>query len=465
MHTLYKIQPVRESGGFFMRINTRSALYGAVLLTAASIFTQGVGFAYRIYLTRVIGAEGMGLFSLIMSVYAIVMSLTVSGLAVTVSRLTAEYSARRQPGAVSALLRRCFMLFLGLWSIAALVVLPFSDAISAYLLGDARTRSGLVLLLFCILFTGFENIFKNHFYGRKSIHQPAFSESVEIVVRYLSVMTLFVLFKPDHLEFAVALVVGGMVISEIGSALILRVLYGRSRLPPVASEIPRAVVTRQMKGVVLPTITSSFLTNFIGSVSSILIPSRLMLSGLSSSQALSAFGAMTGMTLPFLMLPFVVTSALSLVMIPRLTENVARGELAQARRRAGKTLLILLVLLVPVYGLLMVFGPSWVVGLYQNEAAGAYMVPLCAASLIVNVQAILSSVLVGFGHHTRVAANNILSGLLQLALIWFLVAEPRLQMGGFVIALLVSDVVGTLLFALDTVRSFGGKIKSPGHAA
>ena len=151
---LYRIKNrdslVRESGGFFMRIlrpkgrlHTQSALYGAAVLIAASLFTQGVGFGYRLFLTRVIGAEGMGLFALIMSAYAIIMSLTVSGLTVTVSRLTAEYAAQHRLGAMRALLRRCFALFLGLWCVAALIAIPFSDPISVYLLGDARTRSGL----------------------------------------------------------------------------------------------------------------------------------------------------------------------------------------------------------------------------------------------------------------------------------------------------------------------------------
>ena len=143
-----------DEGGGAMKLDRTSMLYGTLLLTGTGMLSQALGFLYRICLSRLIGAEVMGLYQLVMPVYSVLLSVTAVGLTAAVSNLSAEYHARGDRGAVSALLRRCLALFLALFALAAAMVVPFSDPISVYLLGDARTRLGLVLLLPCVLLTG-----------------------------------------------------------------------------------------------------------------------------------------------------------------------------------------------------------------------------------------------------------------------------------------------------------------------
>lgn len=64
-------------GGFFVK--PMSALKSTLLLTAVSLFGQGVGFVYRVFLSRMVGAEVMGLYQLVMPVFSVLMSLTAIG--------------------------------------------------------------------------------------------------------------------------------------------------------------------------------------------------------------------------------------------------------------------------------------------------------------------------------------------------------------------------------------------------
>lgn len=63
------------------------------LLTITGMLSQAVGFAYRVRLTRLAGAEIMGLYQLILPVYSILLSLTSVGLTTGVSNLSAWYQA------------------------------------------------------------------------------------------------------------------------------------------------------------------------------------------------------------------------------------------------------------------------------------------------------------------------------------------------------------------------------------
>ena len=137
-----------------MKLDRTSMLYGTLILTGTSIVSQFLGFVYRILLSRLIGAEVMGLYQLIMPVFSVIMALTAVGLTVAVSNLSSQYHARGNRAAIAQVLRRCLAVFLLLFAAVAAVVVLLYDPISVYLLGDARTQLGLLLLLPCILLTG-----------------------------------------------------------------------------------------------------------------------------------------------------------------------------------------------------------------------------------------------------------------------------------------------------------------------
>ena len=156
-----------------------SVLAGTVLLTAIGLFSQVVGFFYRIMLSRLIGAETMGLYQLVMPVYSMLMSVTAVGLTVAVSTLTARHYALGDRGAVRETLRRALGCFLLAAIPLGIFVVVFSDPISVYLMGDARTRLGIVLLVPCVLLTGVENLHKHCFYGMGRVGPPAAAETAE----------------------------------------------------------------------------------------------------------------------------------------------------------------------------------------------------------------------------------------------------------------------------------------------
>lgn len=76
---------------------------------------------------------------------------------------------------------------MGLLPVSAAVV-AFYDPISVYLLGDARTQLGLILLLPCVALTGVENIHKHFFYGTGVVRPPAVVELMEQFIRAAAVL-------------------------------------------------------------------------------------------------------------------------------------------------------------------------------------------------------------------------------------------------------------------------------------
>lgn len=431
-----------------------SIVRGALLLTAVNLFSQVLGFAYRVWLSRLIDPEALGLYQLVMPVYSVMMSLCVSGITVAVSRLTASYTALGNERAVKRVIRNALTGYIALTVAFSALLIPLSDAVSVHLLGDARTRLGLLLLLPCMLLTGWENVHKNYFYGRKNVIPPALAEVLEQVSRTAAILGLLIFLRPVYHEQQVGVIVLGMILSEIFSASLLTFLFHRSRRETAPTGVVPPDMPRQIVRIAAPVALANVAVNLIGSVNTIIIPNRLIASGVDPSQALSAYGVAFGMTMPLLNLPVAFVVAVSLVMIPRVSESVALREDRALKQKIRTSLLITAAITVPLTALLMLFGRPVSVALFKNPNAGMYMEPLALATMFSCFEYVLHSLLNGMGRQKNSAVNMITSGVVQLALTWIGVARPELRLMGYVLAYLIGNLLGSLLNLKDLLAYF-----------
>ena len=431
-----------------MKVNRSSMLYGTLVLTGTSIVSQLLGFVYRIFLSRLIGAEVMGLYQLIMPVYSVIMALTVVGLTVSVSNLSAKYHALGNRRAIVQVLRRCVGAFLVLFSLVAGVTILFYDPISVYLLGDARTQTGLILLLPCILLTGIENLHKHYFYGTGNVRPAAVTELAEQFIRTGAVLGLLLFFLPQSPEKVVALIVIGMCVSEIYSSITQVFLFKRHMRRadglPGPGESSRAL-NKGILSIALPIALTSLLGNLMASANAVMIPQRLVATGMDVSKAMSAFGVICGMTVPMLCLPTAFIGALGLVLVPKLAESMALKRMDQARRRIHKSLLATSVLTMPAMALMVVLGPTIGVYLFKEPTVGNFIVPLSVAVLLTCYESVLAGTLNGVGKQAAAARTSLFCGGVQLVLTYVLMGMPGVGLGGYVAGLLVSTVLGVLI--------------------
>ncbi|HJH61858.1 MAG TPA: oligosaccharide flippase family protein [Firmicutes bacterium] len=428
-----------------------SIVAGTLLLTATGLFSQAVGFLYRIALSRLIGAEAMGLYQLVMPVYSVLMSLTAVGLTVAVSTLTARYHALGDTGAVRLTLRRALGCFLLVAIPLGAVVVLASDPISVYLMGDARTRLGIALLAPCVLLTGVENLHKHCFYGMGRVGPPAASETVEQLIRAGAVIALLVLLPARSEEGTVGLIVLGMVLCEVCSATVLALLLWRywQRNPPAPAQ--GQVRYRRLATTAIPVGLTSLLGTLLGSANAVLIPARLVAGGAQASQAMAQFGVVCGMTLPMLALPTGFVGALGLVMVPDLARRTAQGNRQAAARFLDRAVSATSLLMAPALALLTVVGPTLGELLFREERAGAFLIPLAVGTLLGCYQGVLSGALNGLGLQGRGARNAILSDVAQLACTWVLV--PQWGLEGFVLGFVLSALVGAGLNLVCVLRA------------
>ncbi len=423
-----------------------SALESTALLTAVSLFSQAVGFVYRVFLSRMVGSQVMGLYQLILPVSSVLMSLTAVGFTVACSNLTARYRATGNHRAAAQTVKTCVCGFLCAFGVVALIAAPLSDAISVHLLGDARSRLGLLLLLPCVLLPGLENIHKHSFYGAGQVRPPAFTEICEQLIRSGAVLGLLWVFLPQNPERTVGLIVCGMILCEIFSALTLALLYRRFLgRTPAGEGVESRTLRRNVLHIAVPIGSTALLGNLMGAATAVVIPQRLVHAGQEVSSAMSQFGILCGMTMPLLTLPTAFISAMGLVLLPRLAQSAALGRTDLCRERAGRALTGAAFLVFPSCALLAVLSPPLARTLFREESAGQFAVPLALAVALSCLESVLAVCLNGLGKQTTTARHGLLCGAVQLFLTWQRMGSPGVGLRGYVEALLISTLLGIAL--------------------
>jgi len=429
-----------------MGINPNSVFYHSSRLVISSVLLQLLGFFYRILLGRLAGAQVIAVHGLVMSAYNVVLAVTLTGIAFSVSRIAARYEALGSTRSIKKLISISLSLFLGLFMILAIPFAIFHESFAESILGDKNTGPALLLLIPCLFLTGFENVHKAYFYGRSRTVAPMISETLEMLCRIGAALLLFHLFPDLSVAESAALILFGMILSEMVSATFLTACY-RSQLSHLRGrdDMPRRQILKDIANMALPVSLSTLISRMLSATNTVLIPRTLQLSGFTLEESMETFGILSGMTLPMLMLPSAFLSPLITVLTPRFTAAHARHQYQEIRRKAAKALHAVGLFAIPALCIIVGFGDFLAELLYHNKNAVHHLLPLAINSFLGFYYVVCESVLEGIAQQKRSAALAV--GATAFGVLLTLIFGGIFRMGiyGFLIGELCSSAIGVLI--------------------
>ena len=410
-------------------------LTGTLLLTLAGIVSRFIGFFYKIFLSRTIGAQALGIYQLIFPVFAFSLSICCAGIQTAISRFTASSQNKKEAR---------LYLYLGMASSLALAFLcsfliyENADLISRYLLEEPRCGPLLRIMCLAIPFAALHSCINGYYYGLKKAGIPAVSQLLEQCVRVAGVYFLWSILTEQGRPLTASAAVWGILMGEVASALfsltVVRFQKGAGRIRRVLSNLKSMAVPLTLNRVAL---------SFAQSAETILIPISLKDFGYSAADALSIYGILTGMVLSTIMMPAVLSNSLSVMLLPEISKAQACRQENHIRGIIKKTAELSCVL-----GLLCTLGfllTGDFIGrqLFHNHLAGVYLKTLCWICPFIFLGSTLCSILQGLGKPGTVLAVNICGCAVRIFFILFLV--PFMGMRGYLWGMLVSQIAVSAL--------------------
>lgn len=434
-------------------------LVNTVILTATSIFLRIIGIYLTSFLSQKIGAEGIGLYQLIFSVYTLAAAFAISGISIAVTRLVAEEAGLgMQP--TSTVLRKCIG-FAGTVSICvALVLFNLAGFIGMDVLNDVRTINAIKILAPSLPFMAVTACFRGYFIGRGKIFKSASSQIFEEMIRMSIIIGTIEFFLPRGLEIACYSIVIGSTVAEIigcGYVFILYMLEKRKDRIPYTGE---KGVLKKVLAISLPVAASFYLRTGLRTAEGILIPSSLQRYGLSNQKALAQYGIIMGMAMPILLFPTVLLFSLSTLLVPEIAKANAAGNQTKVSNTVSRVIQMTALLAILCSGIFIFFSNNLGMALYQNKESGEIIMILAPLLPLMYLDIVVDSMLNGLNQQIHTLKYNIADSMVRISMIFLLI--PFWGLPGFFIAIFSSSILNSLLSIRRLVKVAKIKI-SPMH--
>ncbi len=461
------------------------------------------GFVYRIYMSNLIGAEGMGLYQLIMPIYMLVWSISSSGFSTTISKLVAEENSKKQYGNIKRILSICIFISGFIACLLSFFVFIFSGYISNNILKNENTLLSIHIMCIsfpfmaigsCIrgYFLGMQetsipagyisnNILKNentllsihimcisfpfmaigscirgYFLGMQETSIPAISQVLEQVSRIISVYLLASIFVPMGLSYACAVGAIGMCIGEIFSFLYVLMIYNTKVNKTKKPNISTIKYTSLILAMSIPLTANRVLGSFLSTIENILIPQKLIEYGYSNAQAMSLYGQLSGMSMPLVMFPSSLLTALAITIVPAISEALARNNITLIKNTIIKSFTITSFIGIGTSGLFIFFSNELGITIYSQQDIGWQLLYIGFLCPFLYLQVTLSGILNGLGQQFLIFKNSLISSIINICFIYFLI--PKYNLYAFILGWFLSLIVVNIISIIKLKHKINFKI-------
>lgn len=421
----------------------RVFVINAVILTASSLLMRMTNIGYRVFITEKIGAAGMGLYQLILSVFILAVTVCTSGISLAVTRLVAEATGRNDPGYAKNAVKKCVACALTLSLLAGTALFFFAPLIAGRLLENPQAALPLRILAPGLPFMAVSACLRGYFIAMRSALRPAAADLLEQFSTIGIVAALFFRFAPQTLEGACCAIMLGSTAGEIASFLFYFLLY-RHDTRAFRSRHPHGKgVLRQIVHIGLPAMTGYTARTILSAIENILIPVGLKKNGANEQNALAQYGIIQGMVMPVLFFPSAFLTALCSLLIPEMAEANAAGKSRAIERTACRAMQMTLLFSFFVTGVFFAFSPDIGLAFYRNEQTGTVLRILAPLVPLMYLDNVVDSILKGLDQQLSSLKYNFSDSVLRVLLIYTLI--PVYGLKGYIGVLFFSTIFNASL--------------------
>ena len=425
-------------------MNLKNAfIQSTLLLTFAGLFSRFMGFFYRIFLANTIGAEGMGIYQLIFPIYSVCFSLCASGIETAVSKLTAAKYATGKSSEVSGVLKAGLLITFTLAVSCSLFIFYHADFLANVFLKEPRCEELLKILAVTIPFGTTQSCICGYYFGIHKASVPSFAQLIEQGVRMLSVFFLYHIYTTNKLPISPAIAVFGMVFGEFIALLFTITCFSfRHRQSSRLFSAKLYTHTKEILTLSTPLTISRICINLLASLEATLIPHALKAYGMDTASALSVYGILNGMALPFIFFPTAFTGSLSLMLLPKVSEYQAGNQLISLKIAIKRTFTFCLLLGFSFLIFFLLFGKFLGEFIFSSNLAGSFITILAWICPFLYLNTTLSSALNGLGRTNITFFTGICSLFIRITFIFF--GIPTFGIKGYLFGLLISQLFVTI---------------------
>ena len=421
--------------GWIGKMKKNSFIQGAVILAVSGIIVKLIGAVSRIYLSRLLGGEGIGLYQMAYPIYLLCLSISTAGLPVAISIMVSERNAIHDFLGGQRILKIALSV-LTLTGLLFSVGLYFGSSvlIDHHIVRDPRAYWSLIALAPAVFCATISATMRGYFQGLQNMTPTAVSEVIEQFVRVVTMIGLAIILLPKGLEFGAAGATFGAAPGAAAAILTLGWFYWHDRkhrkmwyMSQDKSIVPDSTwnIMKRLFILAIPVSCANIMIPIVSNIDLFIVPKRLEVAGFNVEQATTLFGYLTGMATALINMPTIVTSSMSSSLVPGISEASIKKDFDTIRRRARTALRLASVFTLPAAIGLGVIATPISTMLYATANAGPCIAVMSIGIFFLGIQQVTTGILQGLGKTAVPFINLIVSGCVKVAFSWNLTAMPQ----------------------------------------
>lgn len=337
-----------------------SFLKGALILGLAGILVKIIGAFFRIPLGNLIGAEGMGYYQAAYPVYTLFLTLATAGFPTALAKLVSEKKAIGDHKGAHKIFKVSYTVLAITGFIAFCVFFFGADFIVNDIMKNPGAKYAMIAISPALLFVPVMSAYRGYFQGRREMTHIAISQISEQIFRVALGITLAYLLMnklgPDPgPEQGAAGAIMGATIGAVASIIYLIIAYLAKRRV-IRREIKASkkfkdekisTIMKKLLVVAIPITIGASVMPLVNMIDNVIVIRRLMEAGYTQVQANMMFGQLTGLAMSIINLPAVITVAMSMSLVPAISEAYAIGDRVKAIKETKSAIKITLMVVLP----------------------------------------------------------------------------------------------------------------------
>ena len=422
-------------------MKTRKIFEAMAIVTAISAVTRVIAFVFKIYLSRALGAEMLGVYQITISIFMLATSLSASGIPTALSRHLASLTATGDRRGACGILTSALCLSSGI-AILTIIFFYIFPNITALLFTDSRCTEMFVIMLPALLSTSIYAVIRSYFWSQKNFFLYSISEcGAELLSIMVIVVTLVLGIFKGNMSKSVAY---AYVISDYIGVALLIVLFiskgGRMSKPTYMSRLVRSST---------PITCTRLIGAIMSSMMALLIPTLLVKHGMSTSLATASYGRASGMVMSLIFAPSTIVGALAVVIIPELASSTAvdKSAAGQVVSPAISFSVIIACLFISLY---IAEGDRLCTFLYHDSIAGEYLERVAILMLPMSINQICVSLLNTMGYESKTMTVHLIASATLTLLIFIL--PKHIGIYSYFVGLIVFHTLSSIMYLILITR-------------
>ena len=415
-----------------------------LILIIGGFITKLLGMTIKIVMTRLIGTEGIGLYSMIMPTFLLLNSIAQLGLPTALNVLISNGKFNTK-----SLVSTAIIISLSIDFLIIIFLIISSNYLSTNLLNDSRLKVCLLSIGFVLPFITISNCLRSYFFAKQRMYPHVITNIIEDIVKLIFIIIGIPFFLSKGIEYAIAFVILTNIFCELSSIIIFIFLIPNFRCKGKELK-PNTKNIKELFKIAIPT-TGSRLIGSIGYfLEPIIITFVLLKVGYTNNFIINEYGIINGYVMQLVLLPSFFTGAISQALIPIVSKNYVKGNFRYINKKIKQAIFFSLLIGIPAT-IIFEFFPDVLLKLFFNTNKGTHYIKIIAPICLLHyIQSPISSSLQAMGN-AKISMIGTLLGMIIRTICLFIFSHLKIGLWSLLIATSI-NIMFVTIFDLYNVK-------------